>query len=179
MIVERLILTKPSLGRAIVDACGDLLNFSLHITTKHGRTGTDMKKTATRVVTTQPRRPTSATRAAEAALIANYRATTTRGRRALDALAAALLVHDRPRPRRRAMTTPRRTRIAPGVYQDAYGFGVWASVGSGTRRVTAKEERFPPGTPLRDNDRGVASAKSRACHHEADAGGAGHTRGRC
>ena len=46
------------------------------------------------------------------------------------------------------MTTARRTRVAPGVYQDAYGFGVWASVGSGARRVTAKEERFPPGTPL-------------------------------
>ena len=46
------------------------------------------------------------------------------------------------------MMTPRRTRIAPGVYQDAYGFGVWASVGSGPRRVRAKEERFPPATPL-------------------------------
>ncbi len=46
------------------------------------------------------------------------------------------------------MTTTRRTRIAPGVYQDAYGYGVWASVGSGLRRVTAKEERFPPGTKL-------------------------------
>ncbi len=37
MIVERLILTKPPLGRAIVDACGDLLK-SLHITTTHRRT---------------------------------------------------------------------------------------------------------------------------------------------
>ena len=46
------------------------------------------------------------------------------------------------------MTTARRTRVAPGVYQDAYGFGVWASVGSGARRVTTKEERFPLGTPL-------------------------------
>ena len=59
-----------------------------------------MKKTHTRVTT--PLRHRGATRAAEATLIANYRATTTRGRRALEALAAALLVHDRPRPRRRA-----------------------------------------------------------------------------
>lgn len=42
----------------------------------------------------------------------------------------------------------RRTRIAPGIYQDAYGYSVMASIGSGARRLTAPEVRFPLGTAL-------------------------------
>jgi integrase len=42
----------------------------------------------------------------------------------------------------------RRTRIAPGIYQDAYGYSVMASIGSGTRRLTAPEIRYPLGTAL-------------------------------
>ena len=42
-----------------------------------------------------------------------------------------------------------RTKVAPGVYQDPYGFSVRAAIGSGARRVSA-EQRFPLGTPLAD-----------------------------
>jgi hypothetical protein len=40
-----------------------------------------------------------------------------------------------------------RTRIAHGIYRDAYGYSVMASVGSGTRRLSS-EIRFPRGTEL-------------------------------
>jgi integrase/transcriptional regulator with XRE-family HTH domain len=46
------------------------------------------------------------------------------------------------------MTTQRRTRVAPGIYQDAHGFSVMASVGSGGRRISSHEIRYPPETPL-------------------------------
>jgi integrase len=39
-------------------------------------------------------------------------------------------------------------RIAPGIYQDAYGYRVMASIGSGTRRINAPEIRYPLGTAL-------------------------------
>jgi integrase len=39
-------------------------------------------------------------------------------------------------------------RVAPGIYQDAYGFRVMASIGSGDKRFTSPEIRFPPGTEL-------------------------------
>jgi integrase len=42
----------------------------------------------------------------------------------------------------------KRQRVAPGIYQDAHGFSVMASVGSGTRRISSPEIRFPPETPL-------------------------------
>lgn len=42
----------------------------------------------------------------------------------------------------------RRTKVAPGIYQDAYGFSVIASVGSGQRRLSTPEIRYPPATPL-------------------------------
>jgi integrase len=40
------------------------------------------------------------------------------------------------------------TRIAPGIYQDAYGYRVMAAVGSGARLLKSPEIRYPPGTPL-------------------------------
>jgi integrase len=42
----------------------------------------------------------------------------------------------------------RRTRVADGIYQDAHGYSVMASVGSGRRRLSAPEIRFPLGTEL-------------------------------
>jgi integrase len=42
----------------------------------------------------------------------------------------------------------RRTRIAPGIYQDAYGFSVVARVGSGARALSSPEIRYPPETLL-------------------------------
>jgi integrase len=42
----------------------------------------------------------------------------------------------------------RRTRIAPGIYQDAHGFSVIARVGSGARQLSTPEIRYPPDTPL-------------------------------
>jgi integrase len=46
------------------------------------------------------------------------------------------------------MTTQRRTRVAPGIYQDAHGFSVVARVGSGERQLSTPEIRYPPDTPL-------------------------------
>lgn len=41
-----------------------------------------------------------------------------------------------------------RRRIAPGIYQDAYGFGVEARVGKRPNELRSAEQRFPPGTEL-------------------------------
>jgi integrase len=41
----------------------------------------------------------------------------------------------------------RRTKIAPGIYQDAHGYSVIARVGSGARELTTPEIRYPLGTP--------------------------------
>jgi integrase len=41
----------------------------------------------------------------------------------------------------------RRTKIAPGIYQDAHGYSVIAKVGSGARQLTTPEIRYPLGTP--------------------------------
>jgi len=46
------------------------------------------------------------------------------------------------------MSRSARTRIALGIYQDAYGYSVMASIGSGTRRLNAPEIRYPRGTAL-------------------------------
>lgn len=46
------------------------------------------------------------------------------------------------------MSSRQHVRIAPGIYQDAYGYRVMASIGSGKRRLTAPEFRFPLGTDL-------------------------------
>ena len=42
----------------------------------------------------------------------------------------------------------RRTKLAPGIYQDAYGISVIASVGTHPNRCTSPERRFPLGTAL-------------------------------
>jgi integrase len=42
----------------------------------------------------------------------------------------------------------RRTKLAPGVYQDAYGISVIASVGTYPKNLTSPELRFAIGTPL-------------------------------
>lgn len=42
----------------------------------------------------------------------------------------------------------RRTTLAPGIYQDAYGYSVIAKVGTYPNQVTSPEIRFPPDTPL-------------------------------
>ena len=42
----------------------------------------------------------------------------------------------------------RRTKIAPGIYQDAYGISVIASVGTHPNKHTSPERRFPLGTAL-------------------------------
>jgi integrase len=46
------------------------------------------------------------------------------------------------------MTTQRRTRVAPGIYQDAYGFSVIAKVGTYPNHLLSPEIRFPPETPI-------------------------------
>jgi integrase len=42
----------------------------------------------------------------------------------------------------------RRTKIAPGIYQDAHGYSVIARVGTHPRLLSSREIRFPPDTPL-------------------------------
>jgi integrase len=42
----------------------------------------------------------------------------------------------------------KRIALAPGIYQDKFGISVIASVGSGERRITSAEIRFPLGTEL-------------------------------
>lgn len=42
----------------------------------------------------------------------------------------------------------RRTRIAPGIYQDAHGYSVIAKVGTYPNQVHTPEIRYPPDTPV-------------------------------
>lgn len=46
------------------------------------------------------------------------------------------------------MASSRRTRIAPGIYRDAYGFSVIAAIGTAPHKLTSPEIRYPLETAI-------------------------------
>lgn len=71
----------------------------------------------------------------------------------------------------------RRTRVAPGIYQDAHGFSVIAKVGSGARQLSTPEIRFPPDTPLANMVARWHREKMRLTDERAKAGDSPAARG--
>jgi integrase len=71
----------------------------------------------------------------------------------------------------------RRTRIAPGIYQDASGFSVIAKVGSGPQQLSTPEIRYPPETALSTMVARWHREKMRLTDERAKAGGGPVRRG--
>src|SRR5262245_60228231 len=67
--------------------------------------------------------------------------------------------------------TNKRTTVKPGIYRDAYGYSVFASVGSRARRLTSPEERFSLDTPIGELEAAVLRHKAGLKAEQAKAGG--------
>jgi hypothetical protein len=65
----------------------------------------------------------------------------------------------------------RRTKIAPGIYQDAHGYSVVARVGTYPHQLSTPEIRYPPDTPLPTMVARWHHEKMRLTDERAKAGG--------
>jgi integrase len=97
-------------------------------------------------------------------------------RAAGEALTAAF-TPPRPKQAKTAKTpkgSPRRTRVAPGIYRDAHGFSVIAKKGSGSAQLTSGEIRYPLTTDIAVLKARWLDEKQRLQTAQTDAGTSTH-----